>query len=131
MPATVEMHVYNRAIPQPCTRVTHIGLSSHEPCFLLREPHSAVCLLRYGIVHLGAHGGFLASDVTVFSQDVTQFAKIQTQWANKVFESLLFLILAQHQFAHVSSQPLPFLFSDTAANGRESDPPVAVCQATL
>lgn len=64
-----------------------------------------------------------------FSQDDTQLAEVQTQWVNRVFESLLFLILAQRRFAHVSSLLLLFLSSDTAANGRGSDAPVAVCQS--
>lgn len=67
--------------------------------FLLKEPHSTLWLFRYGVVHIGTHGVFLASDVTVSCRDDTQFAEIQTQWANKVFESLLFLIIAQRQFA--------------------------------
>ena len=65
----------------------------------------------------------------VSRRDDTQFEEVQTQWVNRVLESLLFHILAQHRFARVSSKLRPFPSSDTAANGRGSNAPVAVCQS--
>lgn len=63
----VKMHVYNRGIlQQSCARVTHTSFSLNEPCFLFKEPHSALWLFQIqysALTTLGNHGRFSASDV--------------------------------------------------------------------